>query len=192
MNKNKQSQFKLVPKYYFGKNVVQDFLPEELEKYQVKTIMLTYGGGSIKNNGLYDTIINIAKKAKIKVIEHGGIKPNPRDLDIYEASKLAREKKVDLIIAAGGGSVIDASKVIAALATNPNYRSTAIYINKPDKIKEKPLPIFSIITLAATGSENNNGSVVTIEKTKIKRAVTTKDGCPVVVFEDPTYTLSLS
>jgi alcohol dehydrogenase YqhD (iron-dependent ADH family) len=110
-------------KYIFGKDVVTQHLQEELSSRKIKTIMLVYGGGSIKKNGLYQEIINVCKKSKVKVIEHSGIEPNPRDVGIYQASITARKNKVQLIIAAGGGSVIDACKVIGILATNPQYKN---------------------------------------------------------------------
>jgi alcohol dehydrogenase YqhD (iron-dependent ADH family) len=116
-------KLKIVPTYYFGKEVVNQHLSNELKLQNVKTLMLAYGGGSIKRNGLYDEIIKAAKKAKVKVIEHAGIEPNPRDVGIYQASLKCRQHKVDLIIAAGGGSVIDAAKVIGILATNPQYKN---------------------------------------------------------------------
>jgi alcohol dehydrogenase YqhD (iron-dependent ADH family) len=114
--------FKLDAQYYFGKDVVKKHLTDELNKHKIKCVLLAYGSGSIKKNGLYDQIINGCKKAKVKVIEHFGIQPNPRDLDIYQAALKCKKNKVDLIIAAGGGSVIDATKVIGILATNPQYK----------------------------------------------------------------------
>jgi alcohol dehydrogenase YqhD (iron-dependent ADH family) len=116
-------KLKIVPTYYFGQDVVKQHLSGELKKHQVKTLMLAYGGGSIKRNGLYDEIIQAAKQAKVKVVEHGGIEPNPRDVGIYAAALKCRAHKVDLIIAAGGGSVIDAAKIIGILAHNPQYKN---------------------------------------------------------------------
>jgi alcohol dehydrogenase YqhD (iron-dependent ADH family) len=116
------TKFKLDAQYYFGKDVVKHNLSKELKLRDIKTIMLAYGGGSIKKNGLHTQIINACKKANIKVIEHFGIEPNPRDVGIYQAALKCRKYKVDLIIAAGGGSVIDAAKVIGILATNPQYK----------------------------------------------------------------------
>jgi alcohol dehydrogenase YqhD (iron-dependent ADH family) len=117
-------KLKIIPTYYFGKDVVREHLGDELKNYHVKTLMLAYGGGSIKRNGLYDEILTVAKKAKVKVIVHSGIEPNPRDVGIYQAALTCRKHKVDLIIAAGGGSVIDAAKVIGALAKNPTFKNT--------------------------------------------------------------------
>jgi alcohol dehydrogenase YqhD (iron-dependent ADH family) len=158
----------------------------------VSVVLLTYGGGSIKKNGLYDQIIFACKKAKVKIIEHFGIKPNPRDDDIYEASLKCRKYHVNLIIAAGGGSVIDAAKVIGILANNPQYKDCWSYILNNSKITNPSIPLFSINTLAATGSENNDGSVITNVKTKYKRSTTTPSANPIVCFEDPRFQLTLS
>jgi alcohol dehydrogenase YqhD (iron-dependent ADH family) len=116
------TKFKLIPKYYLGQNVVIDYLPKELKKHQVKTALLVAGGGSIKRNKLYDHIKAACKRAHVKLIEHWGIEPNPRDEGIYRAALLARKTHCDLIIAAGGGSVIDAAKVVGIVAKNPVYK----------------------------------------------------------------------
>ncbi|MDR0985666.1 MAG: iron-containing alcohol dehydrogenase [Mycoplasmataceae bacterium] len=179
-------------KYIFGKDVVTQHLQEELSSRKIKTIMLVYGGGSIKKNGLYQEIINVCKKSKVKVIEHSGIEPNPRDVGIYQASITARKNKVQLIIAAGGGSVIDACKVIGILATNPQYKNAWDYVVNQSKVVKPSIPLFSIVTLAATGSESNAGSVITNAKTHYKRGTNVPSGRPIVAFEDPKYTLTLS
>jgi alcohol dehydrogenase YqhD (iron-dependent ADH family) len=116
------TKFKLDAQYYFGKDVVEKYLSRELEQRKIKTVLLAYGGGSIKQNGLYNQIINACKETNTKIVEHFGIEPNPRDIGIYQAALKCRKHKVDLIIAAGGGSVIDASKIIGILATNPQYK----------------------------------------------------------------------
>lgn len=185
------TKFQLEPKYYFGKNVVNENLLTELKNYKPKKVFLLYGGGSIKNNGLYQTIVSTLKKAKIPFVEHKGIEPNPKEIDTTKAIIEGRKNKVDLIIAAGGGSVIDASKVIATAIPNSNFRSAWDVVKKPYDGKKMPLPIFSIITIAATGSENNYGSVITNEKTQDKWGVQTPS-VPCVCFEDPTYTLTVN
>jgi alcohol dehydrogenase YqhD (iron-dependent ADH family) len=117
------TKLKIIPTYYFGKDVVNHHLANELKHHHIKKVLLTYGGGSIKRNNLYNEILAAAKKAKVQVIEHGGIEPNPRDIGIEQAALKCRKNKVNLIIAAGGGSVIDASKIIGILANNPQYKS---------------------------------------------------------------------
>jgi alcohol dehydrogenase YqhD (iron-dependent ADH family) len=185
-------QLKIIPEYYFGENVVSQNLAKELKKHHVKTILLAYGGGSIKHNGLYDEIIMACKQSKIKIVEHGGIEPNPRDAGIYQAALTCRKYKVDLIVAAGGGSVIDAAKVIGIVATNPQYKDAWAYVLNNRKVTKPSIPLFSIITLAATGSESNAGSVITNSKTHYKRSTETVSATPLVCFEDPKYTLTLS
>lgn len=185
-------KLKLVPTYYFGKGVVDKELAKELQLKRVKTVLLAYGGGSIKRNGLYHSIVKACKQAKVKLVEHAGIEPNPRDVGIYLASQTCRKHKVDLIIAAGGGSVIDAAKVIGILATNPQYKNTWSYVLDQSKVKKPSIPLFSIITLAATASENNASSVVTNSVTHFKMGVVTPSALPLVCFEDPEYTMTLS
>ena len=150
-----------------------------------------YGGGSIKINGIYNTIIKEIKKTKIKFIEHSGVQPNPIDTDTYNASIKGRKNKVDLIIAVGGGSVIDEAKVVSNLITNTQYKNVWKYMDNEGKVNKPAIPIISIITIAATGSENNNGSVITNSKTHDKWGVANQNR-PIICFEDPTYTFSVS
>ncbi len=183
--------FNLKPKYYFGKNAIEN-LNEVFTNHKYQKVMITYGTGSIKKIGIYEKLITILKTNKIQYVEHANILPNPRHDDIYLASKKARENNVDLIIAVGGGSVIDASKVIAILATNKNYTDAWDYVLDNQKAKNPAIDLISIITLAGSGSENNAGSVITNLALKEKRAVSTESAIPFVAIEDPTYTFSLS
>jgi hypothetical protein len=114
----------LKSKYYFGKDCVKQNLENEIKNLKPKCIMLIYGGGSIKRNGVYETVINEIRKAKVKFVEHTGVQPNPTDVDTYKATLLGRKNKVDLIIAVGGGSVIDEAKVVSNLITNTKYKNT--------------------------------------------------------------------
>lgn len=119
--------------------------------------MLTYGGGSIKKNGVYDKVIKILKSNNIGFVELSGIDPNPRVTSVRAGVKLCKENNIDFILAVGGGSTIDCSKVIAA---SYYYEGDPwdIVIKKA-KIN-KALPIGSILTLAATGSEMDAGAVI--------------------------------
>ncbi|MDR0545788.1 MAG: iron-containing alcohol dehydrogenase [Mycoplasmataceae bacterium] len=182
------SVLQLPAKYFFGKNILNNNLATFLKQIKAKKVCLLYGKGSIKKNGVYDKVYHECKKAKITCVEFSGIEPNPRNLTIDKAIAFVKQTKVDVIIAAGGGSVIDASKVIAALATNPQYKDCWSYIQDPSKLTKPPLKIISIITLAATGSENNGGSVITNAQTQIKTSVGNNDCIPIGCFEDPTYT----
>ncbi len=184
-------QLFLNTKYYFGKDCVQHNLSKEIKLLKPKCIMIMYGGGSIKINGIYNTVIKEIKKTKIEFIEHSGVQPNPIDTDTYNASIKGRKNKVDLIIAVGGGSVIDEAKVVSNLITNTQYKNVWKYMDNEGKVNKPAIPIISIITIAATGSENNNGSVITNSKTHDKWGVANQNR-PIICFEDPTYTFSVS
>lgn len=180
-----------ITRYYFGKNAIVDNLSTEIKKQKPHRILLMYGGGSIKKNGIYNTVVSEIKKTKIPFIEHSGIKPNPINTDADQAIALGRKNKVDLIIAVGGGSVIDEAKVVATGITNLNVKNCWSLMRNMKMAKNPPVSIFSVITIAATGSENNYGSVITNTKTHDKWGVQTPQR-PIVCFEDPTYTFSVS
>ena len=108
-------QYELKTKTYFGKDAVKNDLPFELEKVG-HTVMLAYGGGSVKKNGIYDELREILKNAGKEVIDFSGIMSNPTYAKVQEGAKLAREKNVDFILAVGGGSVIDCCKIVSAQA----------------------------------------------------------------------------
>ncbi len=185
------SKFQLRTKFYFGKESILN-IREEVIKGKYKSVMITYGGGSIKKNGIYNSLIEILKLSNVRFIEFGGIKPNPRDIDAFKASLMARAEEIDLIIAVGGGSTIDASKVIATLATNPQYQDAWSYVEDSSKATKPPIPIFSIITLAGTASENNSCSVITSVSNRLKMAVFNDLATPIVTIEDPEFTMSVN
>lgn len=186
------SQFYLNTKYYFGVGVVKESLASEIQHIKAKKLLLLYGGGSIKKNGIYDTVINAIKASKVDYIELDGVQPNPIDTHTMEAVNICRKERVDLILAVGGGSVIDEAKVVANIATNHNYRDVWSYMNdEAANAKNDPLPVFAVIIIAATASENNYGAVITNTKTKDKWGVKTKER-PLVCFSDPSYTLTVS
>lgn len=118
-----ESQLFLNTKYYFGRDCVKHNLSKEINLLRPKCIMLIYGGESIKTNGIYDTIVKEIKKSRVKFIEHSGVQPNPIDTDTYKATIEGRKNRVDLIIAVGGGSVIDETKVVSNLITNIQYNN---------------------------------------------------------------------
>ena len=143
----------------FGKGQ-EEKLPELLRPYGNK-VLLTYGGGSIKRTGLYDRIKNLLHE--FEIFELGGIEPNPRIESVYAGAEICREEDIDVILAVGGGSTLDCSKAIAAAAY---YEGDAWdLILHPDRI-EKALPLVTVLTLSATGSEMDNGGVITYLKTK--------------------------
>ena len=185
------TSYQLIPKYYFGKGCIKNLLTE-LESSKYKRVLILYGGGSIKKNGVYQDVIDVLNQCKkIKYYEFSGIEPNPRDKTIDEAAKFCQKNKIDLILAVGGGSVIDASKVIGVVATNKHIKSSWDLIENHVQAKNDSIPIFSILTLAGTGSENNGGSVVTNWELKIKKNTFNTSAIPKVAFLDPMYTYSL-
>jgi alcohol dehydrogenase YqhD (iron-dependent ADH family) len=115
-------KLQIIPTYYFGQDAVKNNLVQELKNRKVKTAFLPYGGGSIKHNGLYEEIVQSCKTAHVKLVEFQGIEPNPKDVTLDRAVTMVRKIKPDLIIAAGGGSVVDAAKVIGIVAQNPQYK----------------------------------------------------------------------
>lgn len=150
---------------YFGENAL-DFLSEELKKYG-DTVMLVYGGGSIKRNGIYDSVVAILKDCGKTVVEDGGVMPNPTADKLREGAKIARENKVDLILAVGGGSVCDYSKAVSVSAYCGDDPWEKYYIRFDEPTCEL-IPVGCVLTMVGTGSEMNGGSVITNHEQKLK------------------------
>ena len=155
-------------KVYFGKGGVKEYLGCLLGNYG-ETVMLAYGGGSIKRNGVYDEIMGILNAAGKRIVEFSGIMSNPTYQKVQEGAKLAWENHVDLILAVGGGSVSDCCKVISAQA-NLNEDIWEMQYTK-HTLPTKFIPLGTIVTVFGTGSEMNNGAVITHEEKKIKGAL---------------------
>ena len=170
----------------FGKGVVEK-LPEIMGNYG-KKILLTYGGGSIKKIGLYDKVKELL--ADFEITELSGIQPNPKyDPSVLDGVKLCKENDIDVILAVGGGSVLDCSKAIAAGAKYDGDVWDLISY----KVKARSaLPIVDIITLAATGSEYDCGGVISRTETNDKIGYMDSHLYPAVSFLDPTYTFTVS
>jgi len=174
-------------KIYFGEKEVDKV--GKLSKEFGDNVLLVYGKSSIKRTGLYDRVVKLLKAEKINVFELGGIDPNPRIESIREGGDLCKKHNIDLVLGVGGGSVIDASKGIA---------SAAMYDGDPwdfysYKVESKgALPIASILTLAATGSEMNSGTVVTNQETKEKNGWGSEFTSPKFSILDPTLTYTVS
>lgn len=151
----KNFNYSIPTKVLFGKGQIK-ILTREIKKYGSK-VLLTYGGGSIKRNGIYDGIVKTLKEAKIEFWELGGIDPNPRIESVRQGIEVVRENEIDFILAIGGGSTIDCSKLIAA---GYYYQGDPwdLMVAKAD-ITEA-LPLGTVLTLAATGSEMNPGAVI--------------------------------
>ena len=170
----------------FGKGVIEK-LPAQLGKLG-KKVLLTYGGGSIKKIGLYDKVKELLKG--FEVTELPGIQPNPKyDPSVLEGVRLCKENKIEVILAVGGGSVLDCSKAIAAGACYDGDPWDLISY----KVKaQKALPIVDILTLAATGSEYDSGGVISRPETNDKIGYMDPLLYPVCSFLDPTYTFTVN
>jgi hypothetical protein len=173
-------------KIIFGKAVVAKLAPEAAKAG--KKALFVYGGGSIKKNGVYDVLIGSLEKEGVAVIEHHGVKPNPVLSHVRSGIKKARENNCDFIVAAGGGSVIDEAKAIAAGA---KYGGDVwdFFCGKAE-VREA-LPLFTALTLPATGSEMNCGCVVTNEETAQKFSTQGPALFPRVSVLDPETTMTL-
>lgn len=174
-------------KILFGEGAI-DNMAAELEGAG-KRILVTYGGGSIKRNGVYERAMSILRDLGKEVWELSGIMPNPRKEIVYEGIRICKENNIDFILALGGGSVIDASKAMAAGALTDGDFWDKFYINREDL--EAALPIGTVLTLPATGSEMNSGGVVTDWQNNIKTAYEHPLLFPRFSVLDPTYTFTL-
>ncbi|OSS42255.1 NADH-dependent butanol dehydrogenase A [Desulfurella amilsii] len=153
-----------------------------------KKCLFLYGGTSIKQNGIYNKVMDSLKKNNVAFVEKSGVKPNPVLSFVYEAIELAKKENIDCIIAAGGGSVIDSAKTIAA----GFYYDGDVWDFFIDKAQIKQaLPIYVVLTLAATASEMNSGAVITNEKTKQKFNIRGDALFPKISILDPTNTYTV-
>lgn len=170
----------------FGKNQIQT-LKDELGKFG-KRVLVVYGGGSIKRNGLFDEVMNELNKMDAEVSELSGVEPNPRVSTVRKGVEICKEKNIDVLLAVGGGSVIDCTKAIAAGA---KYDGDVWDIITLKAQVEEALPFGTVLTLAATGSEMNSGSVITNWETQEKYGWGSPLVFPKFSILDPTYTFSV-
>ena len=150
---------------HFGKNAL-DKLSEELQHYGPK-VMLTYGGGSIKRNGIYEKVVSVLRAAGKTIVEDGGVMSNPDIEKVLEGAALARRENVDLILAVGGGSTSDYSKAVAASAWQEHDVWT-YYFKEHHAPDCRWIPVGVVLTMAGTGSEMNKGSVISSHKEELK------------------------
>ena len=155
-------------KVYFGQGAAKKALTAELVKFG-KTVMIAYGGGSIKKNGIFDEICGLLREAEKEIVEFSGIMPNPTYAKVQEGAALVRERKVDFILAVGGGSVIDCSKIIAAQAVTEEDIWNMEFMEH--KYPTEFVPMGAVVTASGTGAEMNSGAVITNEETKQKAGV---------------------
>ncbi len=176
-------------KLYFGKGSIEG-LKEELKKYK-KNVLLVYGGGSIKRNGIYDAVVRILSECGKNVTELSGVMPNPTVEKLYEGCALARECKADLILAVGGGSVCDYAKAVSvsAYCGEDPWDKYFLRMEEPDC---KIIPVGCVLTMVGTGSEMNGGSVITNYAQKLKIGhVFGEEVFPKFSVLDPEYTYTL-
>ncbi len=173
-------------KIVFGKGSVGQL--EKLIRGKYKRILLHFGGGSIKKSGLYDEIINDLNRLECEVFELAGVEPNPKLSLVRKGVEITKEKNIDLILAVGGGSVIDSAK---AIGIGAKYDGDVwdFYVGK-SRVKDT-IPVGVVLTLPATGSETSRGSVITNENGPYKLSVNDDILRPVFAIMDPVLTLTL-
>ena len=153
---------------YFGADAAQKAISQEMGKYGRKVLLAT-GSRSAKENGVYDAVAALLRKAGKEIVDFPGITPNPTYQKVQEGAKLVREQNVDFILALGGGSVIDCCKVISAQAKTP--RDIWQMEFEDQEYPREFVPMGAIVTASGTGAEMNNGAVITHEEKKIKTGV---------------------
>lgn len=178
-------------KLYFG-DEAQKNLADALSDFG-KKVMLTYGGGSIKRNGIYDDVMAALKTAGKEVVELSGVMPNPTVDKLIEGCKVARDNNVDFILAVGGGSTIDYAKAVSVSAWYDGDAWERFWVKQEDpKPDERIIPVGAVLTMAGTGSEMNGGSVITNHASKMKIGkVFGENVMPKFAVLNPRYTLSL-
>lgn len=180
--------FENTTKVYFGEGCVKEYLSCLIKTCD--TIMLAYGGGFIKKNGVYEEVMNILQEAGKKIVEFSGIMANPTYAKVQEGAALARREGVDMILGVGGGSVMDCCKAVS-LAARYDGDIWADYWARAGVIDVEPLPLGVIVTVAGTGSECNGGAVITNEEKKVKTGRDYPRLNPRFALMDPTYTYSV-
>lgn len=175
-------------KVFFGKEKHKD-IGKIIKDYGYNNIMLQYGQGSIKKTGLYDEVMTSLAEYGINVIEMGGVEPNPKISFVREAVRVAKEKKVQMILAVGGGSVIDSSKYTAAGVCNEcdpwDFPTGKVEV-------KKSLPVGCILTIAAAGSEMSSSAVITNMELNMKRGFLSDYNRCLFAVMNPELTYSVS
>lgn len=177
-------------KLYFGDQSL-DYLNEELPKYG-KNVVLIYGGGSIKKNGIYDDVVKILEAQGKNVAEISGIMPNPTLAKLYEGIEIARQHQADFLLAVGGGSVCDYAKAVS-VSVNCEEDPWQKYFLRFEEPSCETLPVGCVLTMVGTGSEMNAGAVITNQETKQKIGHVFADEkiIPRFAILNPKYTMTL-
>ena len=173
-------------KVYFGEGAAKEHLAEAVSAYG-HNVMLAYGGGSVKKNGIYDDVKEILEGAGKKVTDFSGIMSNPTYAKVQEGAELAKKENIDFILAVGGGSVIDCCKIVAAQAkTEEDFWEMEM---TEHKFPTEVIPMGAIVTASGTGAEMNGGAVITNEEKVIKAGMAA--AAPRFAVLDPAYTMSV-
>lgn len=173
-------------KLHFGKNIIEKLGETTLEFG--KRVLLIYGKGSVQKNGIYDRVIQQLKSIDAEIFEYSGIKSNPVIDDVLEAAQIGKLNNIDVIIAVGGGSVIDSAKITAlAIANNTDPWAIMKYKVKP----KSTIPLIAVLTIAATGTEMNSAAVLQNHQTGEKIGYVSSLNYPKHSFLDPEYTFTV-
>ena len=182
----KEFVYEYPTKVYFGEGAAKEHLAGTAAAYG-KNVMLAYGGGSVKKNGIYDEIKGILEGAGKKVIDFSGIMSNPTYAKVQEGAALAKKEKIDFILAVGGGSVVDCCKIVAAQALTD--RDLWEMEMTDHQFPAEALPLGAVVTASGTGTEMNGGAVITNEEKVIKAGMAAM--APRFAILDPVYTSSV-
>lgn len=176
------------PTYFdFGRDT-ESHVADLIQQYGGTKVLLHYGGGSIKKSGLYTRVTDYLTKAGLAFVELGGVQPNPRSGLVYEGIELCKKEKVDFVLAVGGGSVIDSAKAIAAGSL---YDGDFLDFYKGKATIERALPIGTILTIAAAGSEGSPNTVITEENGLVKKGARSDFLRPKFSILNPALTCTL-
>lgn len=178
--------FSYPTKVYFGKDALKKAAAEQLDAFG-SNVLLAYGGGSVKRNGIYDEVMQVLKEHGKHVVEFSGIISNPTYAKVQEGARLAKENKIDFILAVGGGSVIDCCKIVVAQAMSEEDIWEMEHSAR--RFPQQAIPMGAIVTASGTGSEMNGGAVITNEDLHLKAGMAAFP--PAFAVLDPAYTMSV-
>lgn len=178
--------FSYPTKVYFGKDALKKAAAEQLDAFG-SNVLLAYGGGSVKRNGIYDEVMQVLKEHGKHVVEFSGIMSNPTYAKVQEGARLAKENKIDFILAVGGGSVIDCCKIVATQAMSEEDIWEMEHSAR--RFPQQAIPMGAIVTASGTGSEMNGGAVITNEDLHLKAGMGAFP--PAFAVLDPAYTMSV-
>lgn len=181
-------EFYAPTKVIFGKDAEKE-TGRQIKEWGAANVLIVYGGGSVKRSGLLEKVEKALSDEQIQFCELGGVVPNPHLDKVYEGIRIGRSKNVDFLLAVGGGSVIDTAKAIAYGLAEPEKDVWELF--EHTRTAKMCIPVASVLTIAAAGSETSKGCVITNEKTKQKRAYDDNLARPKFAIMNPDYTKSL-